>query len=105
MNPIRLSSFRPSPIVPPAPVGGATETEQSGQGAGAFRSILADSIQQVQNSGDFASKTVEQFLSGENQDLHQVAIATQKAELTFEFFLQARNKVVAAYQEVMRMQL
>lgn len=76
-----------------------------GESGNAFRSILSDSIQQVQNSQNFASQTIEQFLSGENQDLHQVAIASQKAELTFEFFLQARNKVVQAYQEVMRMQL
>ena len=32
-------------------------------------------------------------------------MAAQKAELTFEMFLQARNKVVSAYQEIMRMQM
>jgi flagellar hook-basal body complex protein FliE len=100
-NPILAPVFKASPI---QPVGGASDAA-SGQTGSAFRSILADSIQQVQNSGDFATKTVEQFLSGENQDLHTVAIASQKAELSFEFFLQARNKVVSAYQEVMRMQL
>ena len=32
-------------------------------------------------------------------------LATQRAELAFELFMQVRNKVVSAYQEVMRMQL
>ena len=74
-------------------------------GSDVFKSILSDSIQQVQNTRDFATHTVEQFLSGENQDLHEVAIAAQKAEISFDLFLQLRNKVVSAYQEVMRMQL
>ena len=100
--PILAPILKTAPIIAIIP---AVDASSSGQSASAFKSILADSIQQVQNSQDFASKTVQQFLSGENQDLHQVAIASQKAELTFEFFLQARNKIVGAYQEVMRMQL
>ena len=106
MAPILPPSFRATPIVNPIPVVSGVEGAQSpSQSASAFKSILADSIHQVQNRADLASKTVEQFLSGENSDLHQVAIASQKAELTFEFFMQSRNKIVQAYQEVMRMQL
>jgi flagellar hook-basal body complex protein FliE len=37
--------------------------------------------------------------------LHDIAIAGQKAELTLEMFLQSRNKLVQAYQEIMRMQI
>jgi flagellar hook-basal body complex protein FliE len=48
---------------------------------------------------------VERFLSGEGEELHQTVMATQQAELSFELFLQARNKVVSAYQEIMRMQM
>jgi flagellar hook-basal body complex protein FliE len=101
MNPITAPTFKTSPIVV-VPEAGGTSAESGGS---AFKAILSDSIQQVQNSQNFASQTIQQFLSGDNQDLHQVAIAAQKAELTFEFFLQARNKVVAAYQEVMKLQL
>ena len=104
--PILPPTFNVTPILKPSPVIAVVPGSASPATSGiAFKAILADSIQQVQNSADFASKTVEQFLSGENSDLHQVAIASQKAELTFEFYLQARNKVVQAYQEVMRMQL
>ncbi|MCL4851471.1 MAG: flagellar hook-basal body complex protein FliE, partial [Bryobacteraceae bacterium] len=43
--------------------------------------------------------------SGEAEEVHQAVLATQQAELAFEMFLQVRNKVVQAYQEVMRMQV
>ena len=49
--------------------------------------------------------SVERFLSGEGEELHTTILATQQAELSFDLFLQARNKVVSAYQEIMRMQM
>ena len=52
-----------------------------------------------------AAESVNRFLSGEGEELHQVALATKQAELTFDLFMQVRNKVVAAYDEVMRMQV
>ncbi len=54
---------------------------------------------------DDASKSVESFLSGEGDDLHKTIMTTQRADLAMELFLQVRNKVVQAYQEVMRMQV
>jgi flagellar hook-basal body complex protein FliE len=77
----------------------------SGGGAGAFQSALSDAINQVQSTQQSAQTTIDRFLSGENEEVHQVALATQKAELQFEMFMQVRNKVVAAYQEVMKMQM
>ena len=103
--PILPVTFKPSPVIAAIPGVSATGAQAPSQSGNIFKSILADSIHQVQNTDNFASQSVEQFLSGENSDLHQVAIASQKAELTFEFFTQARNKVVSAYQEIMRMQL
>ena len=52
-----------------------------------------------------SSQGVANLLSGEGEDIHTVALATQQSELAFELFLQVRNKVVQAYQEVMRMQM
>jgi flagellar hook-basal body complex protein FliE len=52
-----------------------------------------------------ASSSVESFLSGEGDDLHKTIMATQRADLAMDLFLQVRNKVVQAYQEVMRMQV
>jgi flagellar hook-basal body complex protein FliE len=74
-------------------------------GGGAFRDMLSSAIQTVEGAGSNASASVERFLSGEGEELHTTVIATQKAELSFELFMQARNKVVSAYQEIMRMQM
>ena len=52
-----------------------------------------------------AAGSVQKFLTGENEELHTTILATQKAELAFELGLQVRNKVVDAYQEIMKMQM
>jgi flagellar hook-basal body complex protein FliE len=72
---------------------------------GAFEDVLASTIKQVEGAGQTANASVERFLSGEGEELHTTVLAAQRAELTFDLFLQARNKVVSAYQEIMRMQM
>ena len=74
-------------------------------GAGGFQDVLSSAIQKVEAIGQNASTSVERFLSGEGEELHTTILATQQAELSFDLFLQARNKVVGAYQEIMRMQM
>ena len=78
---------------------------QSSAGAGAFQDVLTNAIQKVESIGQNASTSVERFLAGEGEELHTTMLATQQAELSFDLFLQARNKVVSAYQEIMRMQM
>lgn len=70
---------------------------------GAFADVLSTAIQSVEKTGQDASASVESFLGGEGEDLHTTVLATTRAELTFDLFLQMRNKVVNAYQEIMRM--
>jgi len=73
--------------------------------SGAFQSILTDAIGQVEQFQQNSQSSIEKFLSGEDEEVHKVALATQQAELSFDLFMQVRNKVVSAYQEVMRMQM
>jgi len=44
-------------------------------------------------------------LSGDGEDLHSTVLSVQRATLEFDMLMQVRNKVVSAYQEVMRMQM
>jgi flagellar hook-basal body complex protein FliE len=84
----------------------AAETAAGSSGAGgSFQDAFAAAVERVQGSSDQAAASVERFLSGEGEELHTAVLAVQKADLTFQLFLQARNKVVSAYQEIMRMQL
>jgi flagellar hook-basal body complex protein FliE len=97
----------PAPI---ASISGAAAAEPirlaaESRGAGGFRDVLAGAIQNVEAFQQNASASVERLLSGEGEELHTAVMATQRAELSFEMFLQVRNKVVNAYQEIMRMQM
>ena len=79
----------------------------SGQTAnsGSFQDMLSASIQGVEAQGAQSEQAVKQFLSGDSDDIHKVAIASQKAELSAELFMQVRNKMISAYQEIMKMQM
>jgi len=78
---------------------------KSGDPSGEFQKVLAGTIGQLQSLNQDASDATQKFLTGENEELHTVVLATQKAELAFELGLQVRNKVVDAYQEIMKMQI
>jgi len=74
-------------------------------GAAGFREAFEGAVAHAEASRSEATKSVESLISGETGELHSVALAAQRAELEFELFLQVKNKVVQAYQEIMRMQL
>ena len=89
----------PAAIAPLEPIGG-------GKGpAGGFQTALSDAIGRVEQFQQNSQDAIGKFMSGEDEEVHKVALATQQAELSFDLFLQVRIKVVAAYQEVMRMQM
>jgi flagellar hook-basal body complex protein FliE len=94
-----LKSIAPIQL-PEAPVVGSSATKE-----GSFQDVLASAIDHVETTRADANKKVTQFLSGEGDDLHSTILAGQRADLEFQMFLQVRNKVVSAYQEVMRMQM
>jgi flagellar hook-basal body complex protein FliE len=70
-----------------------------------FASVLKDSINQVNQSQLEADTMTEKLAQGQNVDLHQVMIAQQKANITLQATMEIRNKVIDAYQEMMRMQV
>ncbi len=72
---------------------------------GDFQKVLTGAINQVESLNNNAADSVQKFLRGDNEELHTTILATQKAELAFQLGLQVRNKVVDAYQEIMKMQM
>ena len=97
--PAPISSISGAGISLPVPA--TTES----RGGDAFQNVLAGAMQDVEAFGKNASDSVSRFLAGEGEELHSTILATQRAELAFELFQQVRNKVVSAYQEIMRMQM
>lgn len=86
-------------------LGGITSPGATPTGGSAFQSVLGDAISKVESFQNDAANSVNKFLSGEGEDLHKVALATQQADLSLQLFMQVRNKVVTAYNQVMQMQV
>ena len=96
-------SLNISGISPLSQIQSDLSAPSAGDGGDSFKNILSSAIGEVENSRGNAAKSVEQFLSGNGDDLHSTILATQRAELEFQMFMQVRNKVVSAYQEIMKM--
>ena len=94
-----------SPIQPSIALPQIEGINSAPSGPGEFKNILASAIGEVQQSSTGAAQTVESFLKGEGDDLHSTILTVQRAGLEFDLLMQVRNKVVSAYQEIMRMQL
>jgi flagellar hook-basal body complex protein FliE len=93
-----ITGITPISIPSAAAVGTASQP-------GEFQSVLAGAINGIESLQNDASIATQKFLTGENEELHTTVLAAQKAELAFELGLQVRNKVVDAYQEIMKMQM
>jgi flagellar hook-basal body complex protein FliE len=70
---------------------------------GSFAEAIGAAIGQVEGTQASADRMASDLLIGGLGDVHSVALASQKAELSMEMFQQVRNKFVQAYQEVMKM--
>lgn len=70
-----------------------------------FSDVFKNALKEVSAAQNVSDKKTDQLLTGEVKDVHEVMIASQKASLSLQMTMQVRNKVVEAYQEVMRMQV
>lgn len=91
-----LGGIQTPPLLPGnSPTRGVTP----GAGAGASFGHLVDA---VESSNAAANAAVGRMIDGTG-DVHDAMIALQRADLTLQFSVQVRNKLVQAYQEIMRM--
>lgn len=84
--------------------GGELLTRDVKSGAGSdvpFADMVKGFVQQQQ----VAELGVEQLVTGETDSIHDVVLATSKADLAFRLMMEIRNRLIASYQEVMRMQI
>lgn len=76
-----------------------------GAGAASFKDTLTKAIGEVNQSLEAADKVQQAFAGGKNVSLHEMMISMEKAEVSLRTVTAVRNKVVEAYQEIMRMQV
>ncbi|MGD9156987.1 MAG: flagellar hook-basal body complex protein FliE [Desulfobacteraceae bacterium] len=70
---------------------------------GSFQNTLAELVSNVNNQINESDRLTEDFAIGKNNNIHEVMIAAEKAGLSMKFLMQIRNKLLDAYQEIMRM--
>jgi flagellar hook-basal body complex protein FliE len=91
------------PIHAPGLIGGASSASPGASSGSAFTDVLEGAIGAVETAQQNAKTAATDLLTGGKGDVHAVALATQRAELSLELFQQVRNKFVSAYQEIMKM--
>jgi len=96
----KLQAIRPGPIEAPA-LRMASVRRPEGQQS--FTDILSETITEVQRLQNVADTAVKQLVAGEVKDVSDAMIAVEKADVAFQTMMQVRNKMLTAYQEVMRM--
>lgn len=92
-----------SSLTPVVPIAAPTASGGAGKSAD-FASIMDGVIQGIEQPRQEANRSIQSLLNGEGE-LHTVALSVQRADLAFQLGLQVRNKVISAYQEIMKMQL
>jgi len=90
--------------IPTLPSAATPAASSSPQGEGGFLSNLTDAIEQVEQVHTDAQQQISDLLQGNRQDVHNVMIAVEKADVAFQLMMQVRNKIVSAYQEIERLQ-
>ena len=88
----------PSKMRPASPSSGAVEGKS-------FKEVLADTIGEVQKLQTEADSTIKQLVSGQIKDVTEAMVAVEKADVSFQTMMSVLNKIVAAYEEIMRMQV
>jgi flagellar hook-basal body complex protein FliE len=89
------------PVLPLRPLSPAS-LPSAPPAAGGFSDALGQLLTATDASAAGANQAISGMLQGTG-DVHDAMIAIQKAEMTFELTVQVRNKLIQAYQDVMRM--
>lgn len=94
-----LKEIRDSKMNVPAPsVGGA-------EGGKSFADTLKDAVQSVNTAQKESDVKMQELAVGKTQNIPEVMIAAEKADISMRLMVQVRNKIIEAYQEIMKMQV
>ncbi len=72
-------------------------------GSSSFGEIFKGTLGEVSKLQVEADRAIEELIIGKSQNIHETMIAMEKASVSFKLMLKVRNKIIEAYQEVMKM--
>jgi flagellar hook-basal body complex protein FliE len=84
---------------------GKIKSEVQETGKTSFGDVLKDSIKKVGEIEKEADQEVQKLATMESGDIHNTMMAIEKADLSFQMMMQIRNKIISAYEEIMRIQV
>ncbi len=98
-----IHSFGIGPLNPIAP---AQTTQPAVKTGGKdFKSILLDSLDEVNRLQKQADQGVQRLISGETDNVAEVFTAVNKAGIAFDLLMEIRNKLQDAYREIQQMRV
>lgn len=95
----KIASSKMLPMKPDVKINDSQGTKQQ------FSELLKSSIEKVNQAQITSEHAASKLINGDQIDLHNVMITSQKALITLQTTVEVRNKAVEAYQEMMRMQV
>ena len=95
-----MTPITPTAAMPQVPTANRVAGIAQGDEGGNFKSVLLDSIKNVNEMQVDADKAVEALFTGEDVSPAEVLTAVQKADLAFRLTMQMRNKVMEVYREI-----
>ncbi|MCP4097699.1 MAG: flagellar hook-basal body complex protein FliE [Mariniblastus sp.] len=102
MNPIASASSIPS-LDSISSLGnnkGATRSN----GEGGFSKLVDSFVQQTNENQMISDQAIDDLVQGKTDNVHQVVLAVANAEMSFQLFMEIRNKLIDSYNDLMRMQ-
>lgn len=78
---------------------------QSTQAKDSFANMLTRAINGVDETMKESDQKIQSFIAGETENVHDVMISMQRAQVSFQLMTEVRNKAIEAYHEISRMQI
>lgn len=104
-DPLKISPYDlRSPEIDPKQMRPA-QAARAGETGKSFRETLTEAITEVQRLQTDADTTIKQLVSGDIKDVTEALVAVERADIAFQTMMTLRNRVVTAYEEILRMQV
>ena len=98
-----MESININPIISDLPLSLGSKPSIAQDEKTRFGALLKDAISTVNNLQQQSDLEIRKIMTGESEELHTAVVAMERADVSFQMMMQVRNKIVQAYQEVMRM--
>lgn len=100
-----MADFNVSGPIKPADIALEKTENEKKASAGPFGAALKDAIADISKLQSDADKAIARVQLEDAGSIHEAMIALEKAGVSFQVMMQVRNRILDAYQEVMRMQV